>query len=472
MSFALTRSFPLSWFKLVMIGIFLFSLFIRLWRLSQFNVLVFDEVYYAKFANDYLIGTHFFNSHPPLSQYLIAMGIWLGSHLPAATDSVNDLTGSLRSTFSYRWLNALTGSFLPLVVGAIAYQLSHRRSYTMIASLLTAFDGLFLVESRYALNNIYLVIFGLLGHLFFLMALNNCPHQSWLLLISGVFLGASAAVKWNGLGFLLGIYILLAIAWLNYPLNFWQRYGFSKKYNFNTELDFLKKIRAIKWQYLVFNLGLIPFFTYSILWIPHLLMNPEYGFWAVHQKILAFHESIGSGPKVHPYCSRWYSWLFMWRPVAYFYEKSQVSPGVQQIHDVHAMGNPIVWWLSTVAIITALIGLIIKLFLRKQSLNATGDHVWISTYLTVNYVANLLPWVKVSRCTFLYHYMAAYVFAILALAVIVDRCLRSNSKRYRTAGKLVLVLVIAAFIYWLPIYLGLPLSTQDYYLRMLFSNWI
>jgi len=50
--------------------------------------------------------------------------------------------------------------FIPLVVAGIAYQLSHRRSYAFIAALFAAADGLFLVESRYALNNVYLVIFG------------------------------------------------------------------------------------------------------------------------------------------------------------------------------------------------------------------------------------------------------------------------------------------------------------------------
>nr|WP_322505476.1 phospholipid carrier-dependent glycosyltransferase [Chroococcidiopsis cubana] len=48
----------------------------------------------------------------------------------------------------------------------IAYQLSDRRSYAVIAAIFAAADGLFLVESRYALNNIYLVILGLLGHWF------------------------------------------------------------------------------------------------------------------------------------------------------------------------------------------------------------------------------------------------------------------------------------------------------------------
>jgi len=62
-------------FSLAMLGVFLFSLSLRFGKLERFNTLVFDEVYYAKFANDYLTKTPFFNAHPPLSQYIIAIGI-------------------------------------------------------------------------------------------------------------------------------------------------------------------------------------------------------------------------------------------------------------------------------------------------------------------------------------------------------------------------------------------------------------
>src|SRR4028118_2399903 len=199
----------ISWFTIAIIGIFIISVSLRFWGLGRFNTLVFDEVYYAKFANNYLTRTPFFNAHPPLSQYIIAIGIWLGSHFPFGNDTVNGLTGSLRSPISYRWLNALTGSFIPLVIAGIAYQLTHRRSYALIAALFAAADGLFLVESRYALNNVYLVIFGLLGQWFLLLALElHGRRRGFWLAISGICFGASAAVKWNGLWFLLGAYLI------------------------------------------------------------------------------------------------------------------------------------------------------------------------------------------------------------------------------------------------------------------------
>jgi dolichyl-phosphate-mannose-protein mannosyltransferase len=60
------------------ISICIMSIFLRFWGLGRFNELIFDEFYYAKFADNYLTNTQFYNSHPPLSQYLIAIGIWIG----------------------------------------------------------------------------------------------------------------------------------------------------------------------------------------------------------------------------------------------------------------------------------------------------------------------------------------------------------------------------------------------------------
>lgn len=429
-------------YKIGMISLFIVALFFRFWKLSQFNSLVFDEVYYAKYANNYLIGTDFFNSHPPLSQYIIAIGIWLSSHVPASPDTINNLTGSIRSTFSYRWINAFTGSFIPIIVGAIAYQLTQRRSYSLIATLLVVLDGLFLVESRYALNNIYLILFGLLGQLYFLLALQNYRKNLYLIL-SGFFIGCSIAVKWNGLAFLLGIILFLILLYL-----------FKQSIN----LSLLQ---------IILYLLIIPVLTYSVLWIPHLIMNPQYNFLEVHQEILGFHQKItGNNSKIHPYCSPWYSWLVMWRPIAYFFE-TKIVADQKIIYDVHAMGNPILWWLSTIAIGVIFINFIEKIIKKNSTLEPL-----LIIYLLSNFIANLLPWMGVSRCTFIYHYLGAYVFAILALAWIVDAWLYSDLLNYRILGIITLILIAGAFIYWLPIYFGLPLTEKEFQWKMIFNNWI
>ncbi|GBF80548.1 phospholipid carrier-dependent glycosyltransferase [Aphanothece sacrum] len=456
-------------FRLAMLAIFLLSLILRFWQLGQFNILVFDEFYYAKYANYYLIGKTFFNSHPPLSQYIIAIGIWLGSHLPSSPEMTNDLTGSLRSTFSYRWLNALTGSFLPLLVGAIAYQLTNRRSYTLIVTFLAAMDGLFLVESRYALNNIYLVGFGLLGQLFFLLFLNQKKYI--YLTLSGIFFGATASVKWNGLGFLGGIYLIILMVWLCSLLqrrieNFKNNQFLNRLFLINWGL--FNQINSVKLPLLFLNLLIIPAVTYSLLWFPHLLMNPQYNWWEVQHKIWVFHHQIGNSPQVHKYCSNWYTWLFMGRTIAYLYRPQETDSG-KIIYDVHAMGNPVLWWFSTAAIFTIITLLSISFIKQK---NVVSLNPAIAVYILVNYTVNLLPWIKVSRCTFLYHYMASYVFSWLALAWIMDSSLMSKNSLNRRVAMGLIILIIIAFIYWLPIYLGLPLSQKEFNMRMLLPSWI
>ena len=482
----------IPWFTIAITGIFICSVSLRFWGLGRFNTLVFDEVYYAKFANDYLTRTPFFNAHPPLSQYIIAIGIWLGSHFPFGNDTVNGLTGSLRSPVSYRWLNALTGSFIPLVIAGIAYQLTHRLSYALIAALFAAADGLFLVESRYALNNIYLVILGLLGQWYFLLAISNKGYKRWFwLAFAGIWFGASASIKWNGLWFLLGAYMLWGSAWLMR----WARLADQGQDSATSNQDAQNatlSTKKIPWQnltqlnllHIIVNLAIIPVLIYSLIWIPHLKLNPTPNFWDMQNEILHYHERIGNGPKVHPYCSNWYTWPLMLRPIAYFYEKARrasemppllppLPPGTGKvIFDVHAIGNPILWWLSTAAILILIVQLA-HTFLQgggwKYPLKPSN---WIGLYLIINYAANLLPWVPVTRCTFIYHYMGSSVFATLALAWIIDRWLYSPKPILKKTGITVIFLVLLAFIFWMPIYLGLPLYQQAYQIRMWLQSWI
>ncbi|MBG1262613.1 dolichyl-phosphate-mannose--protein mannosyltransferase [Nostoc commune] len=492
-----------KWFRLGMVSVFLFSLALRFWGLERFNTLVFDEVYFAKFGNNYLTHTPFFNAHPPLSQYIIGIGIWIGSHIPFGHDTVNGLTGSLRSPWTYRWLNALTGSFIPLVVAAIAYQLSYRRSFAILAGLFTACDGIFLVESRYALSNIYIVIFGLLGHWFLLLALDNqSRRRSFYLVFAGITFGASVGTKWNGLWFLSGAYLIWIAAWVirgmhsfpNPKLFFTSpslKEAEGSTYSSSSQTP-LQNLTQLNIFHMLFYLGIIPALIYSIIWIPHLQLDKTYGFIAVHQQILKFHLQLGgNSSNVHPYCAAWYKWPLMTRPMAYYYQTAESiteplpvmgpplpSGAGQVIYDVHAMGNPFLWWFGVAAMLF-LVGMLVSqpviLWVKEKRFSVPATlsvDTWIALYLVINYAANLLPWVKVTRCVFIYHYMCAVVFIFLAIAWFVDQCLRSYYQQLRALGVTITFIILVAFIFWMPVYLGLPLSPHDYKLRMWFNSWI
>lgn len=254
----------------------------------------------------------------------------------------------------------------------------------------------------------------------------------------------------------------------------------------------LQNLTQLNLFHILFYLGIIPVVIYSIIWIPHLQIDTRYGFQEVHQQILQFHERLGgNSAKVHPYCAAWYKWPLMTRPMAYFYQTASsikatlpvIGPPLPSsagkvIYDVHAMGNPFLWW-SGVAALLFLVGMVVSLVViswvkqkRFSPPTALCVDTWIALYLVINYAANILPWVKVTRCVFIYHYMTGLVFAFLAIAWLVDQCLRSYRIVFRALGVSITFLILLAFVFWLPIYLGLPLSPEGYKLRMWFHSWI
>jgi len=92
--------------------------------------------------------------------------------------------------------------------------------------------------------------------------------------------------------------------------------------------------------------------------------------------------------------------------------------------------------------------------------------------MMVGYGANLIPWMGISRCAFLYHYMGSSVFATLALAWWGDRAL---SRQNPTLTRMVWIAIgfcVVGFIFWMPIFLGLPLDEAGYRLRMWFPSWV
>ena len=245
-------------------------------------------------------------------------------------------------------------------------------------------------------------------------------------------------------------------------------------------------------------LTLIPMVLYSWLWIPHLQLNPDRNLWDLNVAMFNVHANLDGGQTIHPYCSPWYSWPILLRPLAYFYArvtnpnaplnydnlKPKLPPGTDYaIFDVHAMGNPILWWLSVVALVLAAITLGNYLWQRWRTPDSTpptplSNNACFLIFTLGNYGGNLLLWLRVTRCTFLYHYMGALTFALLTLAWFINRGLEHRDRYWRWWGAIALTAIAVGFIFWLPIYLGLPISQRDWNIRIWnfgrpwLPNWI
>jgi dolichyl-phosphate-mannose-protein mannosyltransferase len=457
------------WFWFGLLGLWAIALGLRFWGLERFNTLVFDEIYFAKFGHNYLTHTSFFDAHPPLGKYLIAIGIWLKGYNP----------------WGYRWMNALLGSCIPLILVGIAYQLTRRCRFALLAGALAVLDGLLLVESRYGLINVYLLAFGLLGQWFVLLSSRKQQGwQHWLwLTLAGLSFGAAAATKWNSLGFLLGLYL----CWGLLGFSRWGKQGGTKE----TALDSLHRLSIFK---LFVFIPLVGALLYRLVWIPHLLQNPEFNFLQVHEQMYGYHRRIGNGPDIHPYCSNWMSWPLMLRPVSYFYQRASslaepmpmIGPPLpaakaQYVYSVYAMGNPPLWWGTAIAIL-----LVLSICLwqganyinrRNQNAGSTTLSLYIQDqplliYLATSYIANLLPWFSISRCAFLYHYMPAYLFASLALAWLIETWFKNAWLSLKILAGTLLLCSVVGFLFWLPVYLGLPISPDAWQIRVWLPSWI
>jgi dolichyl-phosphate-mannose-protein mannosyltransferase len=450
--------------------------------LSRINALVFDEVYYAKYGHAYFHGQTVFDVHPPLGKYMVGLGMWIADGIGYSGYLTNTLTGAARAPWAYRWVNALFGSMLPLLTFLLVWQLTQRVRAAALAGVFMLCSGLFLVEARYGLINIFMVVFGMAGHWLWLRALDTATprarHVQYAL--AGLALGACVSVKWNGAAYLGIIWALTGLAWLLH----WRGVATAQRF------------AALRWHQLILYFLVVPALFYSVQWIPHIRMNTM-SFTEVHDQMLGFHKNMKDGPSEHPYCSRWYSWPLMLRPISYLYEQSRSKrdplppydnkvpqENTRAVYVAHALGNPLLsWWtvaaLLGIATIAASIALRRTAWLpieheraREQGLANSSLNLWPLGYVLLAFIAGWLPWAFVGRCQFLYLYMPSFAFAIIAAALMVDWLIARQRVLWQRTGYAIIALVIGCFVYFAPLYLAIPISPAGFHDRMWLCSWI
>jgi dolichyl-phosphate-mannose-protein mannosyltransferase len=152
----------------------------------------------------------------------------------------------------------------------------------------------------------------------------------------------------------------------------------------------------------------------------------------------------------HPYSSQWFSWPLMLRPIYYW---------VNGNSRIYLLGNPVIWWASTIAILMLIMGLIKDRWQRVASNKIK--------YLFVGaYILNMLPFIGVNRVMFLYHYFTAYIFAILVLVWLI-----SQNKNYKNIFIALLIASAVSFVFFAPLTYGLNLSPRAYEARVWLESW-
>jgi len=411
------------------------SLFLRLINLGTPKGFVFDEVYYVDGARDYLAhGVEVtgqdpeFVVHPPIGKWLIALGIKIFGD----------------NEFGWRFMGALLGSAMVILIALIAHRLFRNSYLTVAASALLAMDGLALVHSRTALLDIYLSFFVLLATYFFLV------RWHWW---AGIALGLAVATKWSAL-YYLALFAVVAL---------------YRTFTHNTGRELIKPSLKTITQY-----ALIPFSIYVTSWSGWFISNRGWArdyssnaitsFLHYHSQILGFHTGL---VEKHSYQANPWSWLIMGRPTSFFYETPKGCGTDHCSQEVLALGTPILWWLATIAVAVVfgywIKSLVVKRYEPPLNVIVTGI------------AAGYLPWFFFQKRTVFSFYAIVFEpFLILALIYCAYVALMHFENRRNTYLVLGLIgfVIFINFIFFLPLYTGDVITYDSWQARMWLPSWV
>ena len=409
------------------------GLILRLWNLASPKGKIFDEVYYATNAQSLLqngveidskTGLAQFIVHPPTGKWLIAIGIKLFGY----------------NEFGWRFAAALIGSLSIVLMYFTAKKLFNNQLLSVFAAALISMDGLHLVHSRIALLDIFLLFFIQIAVLALL-------HQKYWL--SAIALGLATSVKWSGL------YVLIVFALLVLIMDY------RKHRYLGSEKPIRQVIDNFPIRFLQF--GIAPALIYLSSWIGWFLTNngwsrnwsanPLRSLWHYHSEILNFHAKLS---EPHPYDANPWSWLIQGRPTSFFYETPKNCGGTRCSQEILALGTPILWWLATIALFVT-----IGFWVSKRE--------WQAEILLVVIGASYLPWFAIQdRTMFSFYAIAFEPFILLTLVYLLSKVLKHQRRIAISIGAIVLV----NFLYFLPIFLGLPITYNSWHDRMWLPSWI
>ncbi len=115
--------------------------------------------------------------------------------------------------FAWRFPGVILGALTALLIYLLCRILFKRRSIAVLAGLLVAVDGMFFVQSRIAMNDVYVGFFIVAAYTLFAAVWTGWWRWRWAWVVAlpviGLLLGLALASKWVGLYAIAGIGILI-----------------------------------------------------------------------------------------------------------------------------------------------------------------------------------------------------------------------------------------------------------------------
>lgn len=395
---------------LALAGIVLFAWLVRAHRLGEPAGFVFDESYHVpairliaesdprafEWWHPPLYGADNHDwLHPPLAKYIQA-GFWQAFGQDA---------------FAWRLASAVFGTAGILLVFVVAQRAFQKPALSLLAALLLALDGAWLVQSRIAMNDIFVSVWLLVATAVFLGVQRSGRLRP--LLWVGILVGLGLATKWS------------AILWL-IALLVWK----------SVEVVRNQQVRQLPW--VVFTLFIVPIALYALAYLPVVAQGKSWAYvMELHQQIVRYHW-LGAG--FHPAQSETWQWVLNLKPVWYW------RGGPEE--NIFIFNNPLLAWLEVGALITSAAAL------WRRSIQNVNFAFFVMLFGMMLFPLALSP-----RGLFYYHFTPLTPVSALLLAYWLHRL---YIQRATSAAKLILFFVLTSlvWVFWLayPLWTGLPTS--------------
>lgn len=494
--------------------------------LSYPREVIFDEVHFGKFITSYCCtGERIFDIHPPHGKLVIAAAAKLGGYNGLFPfKNISDKYGDV-PVFALRFVPALAGVILPVIVFVLLRQLGAGDATAFLGGLAITLDNAFTVQSRIiALDGMLLVgVFGALS--LFLAGMQNVEirrhrevaqsdrgdlilrdcfgsqeprndkqrreraKESLLLFAgAGALAGFAAGVKLTGLAALMVIGIIILGQMV---VELWKTHH----------------LRITDYGLWITTIVVTAAVVYIAGWYLHfsILTNPGSGdawgvptgyFWedmiTLQKKMLDANYGLTA---THPYSSVWWNWPIMKRPI--FYWQGTEVAGLRGM--IYYIGNPVVWWGGSALFLVALASSVYQIFnswlirrgtlialekekrkqkIEKGEMKIVAGSVFgfpFSVFLIplTGFLVSYLPFIRIPRALFMYHYMMPLIFSLLFALVWLDVQYKASVERRGKAPVWYfasIAAIVIGFVLFSPLTYGFPAGDWQTWLFW-FSTW-
>ena len=415
--------------------------------------------------------------HPPVAKQVIAIGEWIAGYNP----------------WGWRMMSAVAGTACVLLLMDMVRRLSHgNRVAVAIVGSYAILDGVLLVSSRVGMLDMIQTVFIVAAawaliidqqesrrRLAIAASARPLGHYGpyldyrWWRLLAGLFLGLALGVKSSGL-----YYIAVFGLWSVFmDLAFRRAAGATRPVQAALYKDTAPALRdlvgapllvyVLSWRswfaeetsvyrHLPASQRELPFALPD--WLPESLHNYVHYQYAV----LNFHSKLTtSNGHEHPWESKPWEWLVSYRPMPYYSAESTCADGQTCKAWMMLFGTPPIWWLLVPVVAWAAWRWLVRREGRCVSC-LPGLHCLLGSLGHCLRPADvlLLRHRPDSLCT---HWLRPH-------------CCRPDALAPRIPGPPVIVgvhagLVVAAFVFWLPIMVATPLPVESFDLRFWFPSW-